>query len=95
MSETQKDYHAPIKGAAKLAPRALGPFRLLLWAGVVLLALGLFWVLRGSAAGGSGVEEELLNAARMGVGGTLFGWAAPFLAGAAVVAAVGKREGDE
>lgn len=72
----------------KLVREALAPFRAMLWAGLVLAALGLISMVIGFGSGGAAVDPM----GPFALGGGCFALAATPLVGAAIVAALGKRE---
>ena len=74
-----------------LAPEALAPFRILLWVGIVLAALGALGVVIyfGSDPGPfSGIR----NPGPLIAGGILLGFSGLPLVGSAIIAALGKRQ---
>lgn len=76
----------------KLVPKAALGFHLSLWLGLVILVSASIFALMGLASGGYGLEAEILRITRLGTAGTLLSWAAPFLASAIVVSALGQRQ---
>ncbi len=80
--------HYKSSGAGpSLVPAALAPFRAMLWAGVVLAAIGFIALLVGASANS---YDDTSTATALGAGALQV--AVPLFVGAGVVAGLGKRE---